>query len=54
MVVQMMTTTAEKPSAEIRLKISFDDWTRRRLLQRPDYELQSGSRYANLNPAAVA
>ena len=53
MVVQMMTTTAEKPSAEIRLKISFDDWTRR-LLQRPDYELQSGSRYANLNPAAVA
>lgn len=54
MVVQMMTMTAEKPLAETRLKVSFVDWTRRRLPQRPDYELQSGSRYANLIPAAVA
>ena len=54
MVVRMMTTMAEKPLVETRLKISFVDWTRRRLPQRPDYELQPGSRYANLNPAAVA
>ena len=54
MVVQMMTMTAEEPLAETRLKVSFIDWTRCRLPQRPDYELQSGSRYANLIPAAVA
>ena len=54
MVVQMTTMTAEKPLAETRVKVSSVDWTRRRLPQRPDYEFQSGNRYANLIPAAVA
>ena len=52
--VQMMTATVEKPLAETRLKMSFVDWTHRRLPQRPDYELQSGSRYVHSIQSAIA
>ena len=52
--VQMMTAIVEKPLAETRLKMTFIDWTRRRLPQRPVYELQSGSRYVHANPDPIA
>lgn len=53
--VQMMTATVEKPLAETRLlKMPLVDWTRPRLPQRPDYELESGSRYVHSIPTAIA
>ena len=49
-----MTATVEKPLANTRLRMSFLDWTRCRLPQRPNYEFQSGSRYVHSISTAIA